>query len=335
MTQLESRSSAEDFWRLPLEDRNAVLKDLRHLNGIVDEWQQFVSGIEDLETGLALCEEEFDDELQAELKDLGGRLEERITELEMRNMLGGDQDHQGAIVMIHSGAGGTESADWAAMLYRMYRRWAESRAFQVSELDFQPAEEAGLRSVTLSVTGDYAFGYLKVEGGVHRLVRISPFDANKRRHTSFASVFVYPDIDDNIVIDIDEGDLQIDTYRAQGAGGQHVNTTDSAVRITHIPTGIVVQCQNQRSQHKNKFAAMKVLRARLYEKQQEEQQAEKDKLNAKKRQISWGSQIRSYILHPYQMVKDHRTGTEIGNAQAVLDGELNKLIEQALLQKVV
>ncbi len=253
----------------------------------------------------------------------------------MKNLLSGEQDDKNAIVTVHSGAGGTESADWAAMLLRMYSRWAENRGFRMEVLDFQAAEEAGVRSATFSVNGDYAFGYLKTEAGVHRLVRISPFDANKRRHTSFASVFVYPDIDETIEVEIDEGDLQIDTYRAQGAGGQHVNTTDSAVRITHMPTGIVVQCQNQRSQHKNKAAAMKVLRARLYERQQQELQAERDKLNSKKQQIAWGSQIRSYVLHPYQMVKDHRTDVEVGNAQGVLDGAIDPFIEQALLKKVV
>ena len=202
-------------------------------------------------------------------------------------------------------------------------------------LDFQPGEEAGLKSVTFSVAGDYAYGNLKAEVGVHRLVRISPFDANKRRHTSFASVFVYPDIDEKIIVEVKESDLRIETYRAQGAGGQHVNTTDSAVRITHLPSGIVVQCQNERSQHKNRATAMKVLRARLYEAEKEERDAEKDRVNAQKRQIAWGSQIRSYVLHPYQMVKDHRTGMETGSALKVLDGELDEFIEQALLKKVV
>ncbi|MCH8882851.1 MAG: peptide chain release factor 2 [SAR324 cluster bacterium] len=335
LESLESQSSAEGFWQIPPEERNPILKDIRHLHEIVEEWSAFVSDLEELETGLSLLDEEPDSALQAELEGLGCRLESHVSSLELKNLLSGEQDDKNAIVTVHSGAGGTESADWAAMLLRMYSRWAENRGFRMEVLDYQAAEEAGVRSATFSVNGDYAFGYLKTEAGVHRLVRISPFDANKRRHTSFASVFVYPDIDETIEVEIDEGDLQIDTYRAQGAGGQHVNTTDSAVRITHMPTGIVVQCQNQRSQHKNKAAAMKVLRARLYERQQQELQAERDKLNSKKQQIAWGSQIRSYVLHPYQMVKDHRTDVEVGNAQGVLDGAIDPFIEQALLKKVV
>ena len=308
---------------------------MRHLSGFVDEWQAFVSELEELETGLALVAEEQDPELEAELAGLGERIEAHLTTLELRNLLSGEQDEKNAIVQIHSGAGGTESADWAAMLLRMYRRWAEERGYQVEILDSQPAEEAGIRSVTFSVNGEYAFGYLKTEGGVHRLVRISPFDAAKRRHTSFASVFVYPDIEDDVAIEINEADLRIDTYRSSGAGGQHVNVTDSAVRITHMPTGIVVACQAERSQHKNKSTAMKVLRAKLFEKQQDEARAERDRMEDTKRKIAWGSQIRSYVLHPYQLVKDHRTGVEIGNAQGVLDGNLARFMEQALLQKVV
>ena len=332
---MEGHSSAEDFWQLPADERNVVLKRMSFLNGILGKWRDLASGVEELETGLLLCAEELDEDLLAELKDLGVKLEQSLSSLEMRNLLSREEDGKSAIVTIHSGAGGTESGDWAAMLYRMYRRWAEAHDYTLEELDFQPAEEAGLRSVTFAVNGESAFGYLKAEVGVHRLVRISPFDAAKRRHTSFASVFVYPDVDEAIEIEINESDLQIDTYRAQGAGGQHVNTTDSAVRITHAPTGIVVQCQNERSQHKNKMTAMKVLKARMYEKILEEQRAEKDKLNAQKQDIAWGSQIRSYVLHPYQMVKDHRTAAEKGNAQAVLDGDLDVFIEQALLQRVV
>jgi len=313
-----------------------VLKELRRLTQLVEQWEGVRSDLDELETGLALMEEEEPDaELLAEIGGLSERLESQLTSLELKNLLGGEHDARDAIVLIHSGAGGTESADWAGMLFRMYQRWAERHEFALTVLDALPGEEAGLKSVTFSVSGDYAFGHLKTEVGVHRLVRISPFDAQKRRHTSFASVFVYPDIEEDIVVDINEADLQIDTYRAQGAGGQHVNTTDSAVRITHLPTGIVVQCQNERSQHKNRAAALKVLRARLYERQQEELDAERDKLNAQKQKIAWGSQIRSYVLHPYQMVKDHRTDHEVGNAQRVLDGELDDFIEQALLKKVV
>ena len=285
---------------------------------------------------MELCEEEeADAELQTELQTLSRGLEQRLTELELRNILGGENDGRNAIAMIHSGAGGTESADWAGMLFRMYQRWAENRGYEVNVLDMQPGDEGGVKSVTFEVLGDYAYGYLKAEMGVHRLVRISPYDANKRRHTSFASVFVYPEVDDEIVVDINEADLRIETYRAQGAGGQHINTTDSAVRITHLPSGIVVQCQNERSQHKNRATAMKVLRARLYEREQEAKEAARDKLNEQKQEIAWGSQIRSYVLHPYQLVKDHRTEHETGNAQGVLEGDIDAFIEQALLQKVV
>jgi peptide chain release factor 2 len=280
-------------------------------------------------------QEQSDASLEAELRALAGRLEKRTTTLELQNLLSGENDEKSAIVLIHSGAGGTESADWAAMLYRMYQRWAEMRGFKMDLMDYQPGDEAGIKSVTFEVIGEYAFGNLKTEGGVHRLVRISPFDSNKRRHTSFASVFVYPDIDDTIDIQINEADLKIDTYRASGAGGQHVNTTDSAIRITHLPSGIVVTCQNERSQHKNKAMAMKVLKAKLYEKEQAELNAERDKLNAQKQRIAWGSQIRSYVLHPYQLVKDHRTDYETSQSAKVLDGEIDGFIEAALVKKVV
>ena len=302
---------------------------------MTSDWSTFRDELEELETGLSLIEEESDPDLQEELQALSKQADRRLSALEVKNLLGGEQDANGAIVHIHSGAGGTESTDWCQMLHRMYQRWAESHGYTVTTLDFQPGEEVGIRSVTMSIAGDYVYGNLKTEGGVHRLVRISPFDQARRRHTSFASVFVYADVEDDIQIEINEADLQIDTYRAQGAGGQHINTTDSAVRITHVPSGIVVQCQNERSQHKNRATAMRVLRARLYERELQERQSEKDKLHAQKQQISWGSQIRSYVLHPYQMVKDHRTDTETGNAQKVLDGELDEFIEQALLKKVV
>jgi peptide chain release factor 2 len=302
---------------------------------MIDEWKGFHSEMEELETGLSLIEEEGDSELQEEIQALSEKVERRLSALEVKNLLGGEQDANGAILHVHSGAGGTESTDWCEMLRRMYQRWGESHGHQVSVLDFQPGEEAGMRSVTISINGDFAYGNLKTEAGVHRLVRISPFDQARRRHTSFASVFVYPDVEDDIEIEINEADLQIDTYRAQGAGGQHINTTDSAVRITHAPSGIVVQCQNERSQHKNKATAMRVLRARLFEREMQERESEKEKMHAQKQQIAWGSQIRSYVLHPYQMVKDHRTDTETGNAQKVLDGDLDQFIEQALLKKVV
>lgn len=245
-------------------------------------------------------------------------------------MLSEEADPNNAIVSINAGAGGTESQDWADMILRMYQRWAEAHGFSVSLIDHLAGEEAGIKSVTISISGDYAYGYLKSESGVHRLVRISPFDSNKRRHTSFASVFVSPEIDDEIEIEINPADLKIDVYRASGAGGQHVNTTDSAVRITHLPTNVVVTCQKERSQHKNKDFAMKVLRSRLYELRLEEERAKQQELEDKKMKIEWGSQIRSYVLHPYKMVKDHRTGFSSGAADKTLDGDLDEFIKSYL-----
>ena len=307
---------------------------MRRVQVLLSHWDDLNETLEEAETGLALCleSEPADAELIAEVETHCTQLEERITQLELAHLLGGDHDAGDAIVIIHAGAGGTEAADWAAMLWRMYQRWCEQQGYQLETLDSQSGDEAGLKSATFNVRGAYAYGYLKTEVGIHRLVRISPFDAGKRRHTSFASVFVYPDVTEEVHIDIAEADLRIETYRAQGAGGQHVNTTDSAVRITHLPSGIVVQCQNERSQHKNRSAAIKVLRARLYEREMAARQEEQDRLNASKRQIAWGSQIRSYVLHPYQMVKDHRTQVEIGNTRAVLDGDITPFIQKALLQ---
>ncbi len=256
-----------------------------------------------------------------------GVLERGVGRLELRTMLQGEDDHREAMLTIHPGAGGLESQDWAEMLSRMYMRWAERRGFTLKVLDLQPAEEAGIKSVTLEVGGDHAFGYLKAEKGVHRLVRISPFDSQSRRHTSFASVFVYPVLDEAIEIDIDEGDLRVDTFRASGAGGQHVNKTDSAIRITHLPTGIVVSCQQERSQHKNRSTAMKMLKAALYQRAAEEKEREKQELESSKTEIGWGNQIRSYVFAPYTMVNDHRTGTKTGNVGAVMDGALDPFIE--------
>jgi peptide chain release factor 2 len=249
-------------------------------------------------------------------------------------MLGGESDRNNAIVSIHSGAGGTEAQDWASMLLRMYLRWAERKGFRTEVIDTLDGEEAGIKSATFEVTGEFAYGYLKAEVGIHRLVRISPFDAGKRRHTSFASVFVYPEIDEDIVIEIKDEDLRVDTFRSSGAGGQHVNKTESAVRFTHLPTGIVVSCQNERSQHKNRAMAMKVLKARLYELKLREQEEKAEQLNSAKKDIAWGSQIRSYVLQPYRLAKDHRTNHEIGNVDAVLDGDLDEFIQAFLLQKV-
>ena len=268
--------------------------------------------------------------------DLGAGLDALATEVEtgeIKKMLGGEHDHRNAILSIHPGAGGTESQDWAEMLLRTYFRWAERRGFKREVIEFQPGDEAGIKSVTVTVTGEYAYGLLLAEAGVHRLVRISPFDQAARRHTSFASVFVWPELPEDVDVEIDEKDLRIDTYRSSGAGGQHVNVTDSAVRITHLPTSIVVSCQNERSQHRNRDAAMSVLRSRLYDRKLKERQEQLDQIGGEKKDNAWGSQIRSYVLQPYQMVKDHRTKVEIGNVERVLDGDLDPFIKAYLMQK--
>jgi peptide chain release factor 2 len=259
------------------------------------------------------------------------QLEKMLEELEFRQMLSGLNDKNNAILSINAGAGGTESCDWAEMLLRMYRMWADRHGYKNEVIDFTPGDQAGFRSVTMTIEGPYAYGYLKAEIGVHRLVRISPFDANKRRHTSFASVFVLPEVEDTIEIEVREEDLRIDTFRSSGAGGQKVNKTDSAVRLTHLPSGIVVACQNERSQHRNRDTAMKILKARLYERELEKRTLEKEKIEDSKRDINFGSQIRSYVLHPYRMIKDHRTDFEVGDTQKVLDGELDPLIRSYLL----
>ena len=255
-----------------------------------------------------------------------------MAQTELTLLLGDPDDRRNAIVILHPGAGGTEAQDWAEILLRMYLRWCDRRGYRKEILEYQPGEEAGVKSVTFLVEGDYAYGYLKAEAGIHRLVRISPFDANSRRHTSFASVFVYPEVDDDIKIEIDDADLRVDTYRSSGAGGQHVNKTDSAVRLTHFPSGIVVACQNERSQHKNRAMAMKILKSRLYELEIEKQKVKMESYHKTKKDIGFGSQIRSYVLHPYRMVKDHRTNVEIGNADAVLDGDIDPFIEAYLMQ---
>jgi peptide chain release factor 2 len=287
--------------------------------------------LKDLDVLFELAREAQDEKTFEEVKESLDHLASTVRGEEIRRMLGREEDRLNAILTIHAGAGGTEAQDWAEILLRMYLRWAEKRSYRTQILDFQPGEEAGIKSTTVEVEGEYAFGYARAESGIHRLVRISPFDAAARRHTSFASVFVYPEVGDEIVIDIDEKDLRIDTYRSSGKGGQHVNKTDSAVRITHLPTGIVVQCQNERSQHKNKAMAMKVLRSRLYEMKLQEQSAKMDELHKTKKDIAWGSQIRSYVLHPYKMIKDHRTNLEVGNVQKILDGDLDELIEAYLI----
>jgi peptide chain release factor 2 len=275
--------------------------------------------------------EEEDVEASKEVAETLEKLETKVDSFELECMFSGEHDENNALLTIHAGAGGTEAQDWVDMLLRMYLRWAEEKNFKSDILDYLPGDEAGVKGVTVLIKGHYAYGYLRSEMGIHRLVRISPFDAGGRRHTSFASVFIFPELDDNIDIDINEKDLRIDTYRASGAGGQHVNKTSSAVRITHLPTGIVVQCQNERSQHRNKDMAFKMLRARLYEREKELQAKEQEGLHGEKKEIGWGSQIRSYILQPYRMVKDHRTNCEIGNVDGVLDGKLEPFIKAYLL----
>jgi peptide chain release factor 2 len=260
-------------------------------------------------------------------------LQQQVEEAETKKMLGGEHDRTNAIVTIHPGAGGTESQDWAEMLLRMYLKWSERRGFKRDVIDFQPGDEAGIKSATVMLAGEYAYGLMCAEAGVHRLVRISPFDQAARRHTSFASVFVWPELPEDVDIEIEDKDLRVDTYRSSGAGGQHVNVTDSAVRLTHLPTGIVVSCQNERSQHKNRAQAMKVLKARLFDLKQQEQQARLDQLGGEKRDIAFGSQIRSYVLQPYQMIKDHRTKMEVGDVHRVLDGDLDPFIKTYLMRK--
>ncbi len=307
---------------------NKIIQELKSLKFTVEPWlecQKELSGLKELAD---ICDEDF--KALNELDNYVSLLKERVEKLEFSSILSGEHDQNNAILSIHAGAGGTESCDWVAMLLRMYLRWAESRGYGLETIDTLHGEEAGIKNVTAIVRGAHAYGYLKAESGVHRLVRISPFDSNKRRHTSFASVDVIPEIEEEIKIDINEKDLRIDVFRSSGPGGQSVNTTDSAVRITHIPTGVVVQCQNERSQLKNKNTAMKVLKARLYEKEQKEREEKMAKEHGEKKEIAWGSQIRSYVFHPYSMVKDHRTGVETGNVQAVMDGKIDNFIEAYL-----
>jgi len=304
--------------RRRVEDDLALLRSLQRRSDDLTVLREWAEAGEDVTTDVTRGLQELRQEVEA---------------AETKKMLGGEHDRTNAIVTIHPGAGGTESQDWAEMLLRMYLKWSERRGFKREVIDYQPGEEAGIKSATVTLVGDYAYGLMSAEAGVHRLVRISPFDQAARRHTSFASVFVWPELPEDVDIEIEEKDLRVDTYRSSGAGGQHVNVTDSAVRITHLPTGIVVSCQNERSQHKNRAQAMKVLKARLFDLKQREQQAKLEQLGGEKRDIAFGNQIRSYVLQPYQMIKDHRTKVEVGDVHRVLDGDLDQFIKAYLMQK--
>jgi peptide chain release factor 2 len=323
---------APTFWDDPAAAQT-VLVELKSIKRTLDAFRDLDREVTDAQGIAVLLEAEPDDSLAQELEEQAGRLLPRIQQLELQSLLGEPSDAHGAIMTIHPGAGGTESQDWAQILYRMYVRYAERLGYHVSVLDLQPGEEAGLKDATVQVDGDNAYGFLKSEHGIHRLVRISPFDAQKRRHTSFASVFVYPQAGEDMPIDVKDGDLRIDTYRAGGAGGQHVNKTESAVRITHLPSGLVVQCQNERSQLRNRDAAMKVLMARLYALRLESDRATRNAIGGGKKDISWGNQIRSYVFQPYTQVKDHRTEVVVTDVQAVMDGDIKPFVDAYLRRK--
>lgn len=321
---IESRMSATDFWK-DSNQANKIVQELKPLKNQVDKWNKLNSHCSELGELLEISNDEDTDVISQIKKDLD-KMSADLDSLELKTLFSGKYDLSNAILSINAGAGGVEACDWADMLLRMYTRWSEANSFKFSIVDILHAEEAGIKNVTVRVVGDYAYGNLKSESGVHRLVRISPFDANKRRHTSFASVDVIPEVTENIDIQIKDEELRVDTFRSSGAGGQHVNVTDSAIRITHLSTGIVVSCQNERSQHQNKHTALNILKARLFELKRKEMEEQMNKMQQEKRKIEWGSQIRSYVMHPYSMVKDHRTNAETGNVQSVMDGRIDSFI---------
>jgi len=326
--EIEELENSPDFWN-DAKKAGEIQKEKNKISRILEKYNEAKNAVEDAKELFEMALQEEDQETLNLLYDEANELEEKVNKIEIETMLSGENDDKNAIVTIHPGAGGTESQDWASILYRMYLRWAERHGFKVEILDYQEGDEAGIKDVSFIIKGENAYGYLKAENGIHRLVRISPFDSNARRHTSFASVMVSPEVDDDIDIVIEDKDIRVDTYRASGAGGQHVNKTDSAIRITHIPTGIVVQCQNDRSQHKNRATAMKMLKSRLYELELEKRKAEEEGIE--KSEIGWGHQIRSYVLAPYQQVKDNRSNKAYSNVEAILDGDIDKIIEDVLI----
>lgn len=332
--KLQEESYKEDLWD-DVKRAQTIMQEIKSTNDVVDFYESLIEDIEDMEMMIELIIQEEDFSDYKEVQKNINRLEKMAAQFKTTTFLSGEFDQNSAILSIHAGAGGLEAQDWAEMLLRMYRRWAETKDYKIETLDLQADTEGGIKSVTLLIAGLNAYGYLRSEKGVHRLVRISPFDSSGKRHTSFASIDVYPEIDDDVDVEINEKDLKVDTYRASGAGGQHVNTTDSAIRITHIPTGIVVQCQSERSQHSNRATAMNMLKAKLIHLQQEENKEKIDDLQGSYSQIAWGSQIRSYVFHPYNMIKDHRTDAEVGDISKVMDGDIDYFINEYLKYKAL
>ena len=330
MTSLEGQSGDPDFWG-DMEKAQNILQQIKGIQEKISQYNQLIEKYEDATTFLEMAKEDYDQEIAVDAKTQTKSFFDFYEKMRISTLLDGEYDNNNALLSLHAGAGGTEACDWAAMILRMYTRWAEKTGYKVEVLDYLPGDEAGVKSVTLKIDGPNAYGYLKSEKGIHRLVRISPFDSSGRRHTSFVSCDIVPQITDDIHVDIVMEDLRIDTYRSTGAGGQHVNTTDSAVRITHVPTGVVVQCQNERSQIQNRANAMQMLRAKLFEKQEEERIEKLDGIRGEKKEIGWGSQVRSYVFHPYTMVKDHRTNEEIGNINGVMDGAIDTFMNAYLV----